>query len=144
MPNDLHNEQPPTPEEIRRVITYLRDSCNAASTRRGWWHHPPERGGAHLLTNPDYAAYVVATKIALQASEVFEAFEGFRRGEMDDKLPEFPAIVVEQADAMIRMFDLCGELEYDLAGALLKKIEFNVDRKDHDIQIRQQAGGKKF
>lgn len=134
----------PTKEEILRVLNYLKQECNRASNARGWWHHAQEDGGAHLLSDPKTAPYVVATKIALQASEVFEGFEGYRRGLMDDKLPQFPMLTVEQADTFIRLFDLAGELNLDVAEAIISKMDFTVTRRDHDMQVRRQAGGKLF
>jgi len=138
------NEQDPTREEILHVLNYLKKKCNAASTARGWWHHAQEDGGMHLLSDIRYAPYVIATKIALEGSEVIEAFEGYRRGLMDDKLPGYNMLTTEQADVMIRMFDLCGELNLPVAEALLDKMDFNITRKDHYMSIRHAAGGKKF
>lgn len=134
----------PSREEILRVLNYLRAACNQASQARGWWHHPVEDGGGHLLDDSRYAPYVVATKIALEASEVFEGFEGYRTGKMDDKLPQYDMLTTEQADTMIRMFDLCGELDLPVAEAILDKMDFNAVRKDHDVAVRRAAGGKKF
>ena len=137
-------ERNPTREEIICVLNYLKKTCNSVSAARGWWHHAQDDGGMHLLSDPKYAPYVIATKIALEGSEVFEAFEGYRRGLMDDKLPHYDMLTVEQADTMIRMFDLCGELDLPVAEALLDKMEFNVIREDHYIVVRRASGGKRF
>lgn len=74
MPQHPTAKPAPTREEIVRVLTYLKFICNQASRQRGWWHHSAEQGGEHILSDDKYAPYVVATKIALQGSEVFEAF----------------------------------------------------------------------
>lgn len=142
----MNNQTPPTREEICRVLNYLKHTCNRASTARGWWHHFDNSDGQpiHLLEDERYAPFVVATKISLQASEVFEAFEGFRKGLTDDKLPQYDMLTTEQADVLIRIFDLCGELNLPLADALLDKMDFNVIREDHDIAVRSAIGGKKF
>lgn len=82
--------------------------------------------------------------IALIHTELSEALEGERKSLMDDKLPHRPMPEVEMADAVIRIFDYCEGLGYDLAGAILEKMEYNRHRADHKIENRKQAHGKKF
>src|SRR5690348_3319725 len=47
----------------------------------------------------------VGEMIALMHSELSEALEGYRKGEKDDHLPNRPAVEVELADALHRIFD---------------------------------------
>jgi len=82
--------------------------------------------------------------IALMHSELSEAMEGERKSLMDDKLPHRPMPEVEMADAVIRIFDYCEGLGYDIAGAILEKMEYNRHRADHKIENRKLAHGKKF
>ena len=86
----------------------------------------------------------IATKLALIHSEVSEALEGVRKGKMDDHLPDLPAIEVELADAAIRIFDLAGALYLDLGSAIVRKLAYNAQRKDHTREARAAAGGKKI
>ncbi len=51
---------------------------------------------------------------------------------------------VELADAIIRICDYCGEHGYDLEGAVREKLEYNLHREDHKLEVRRAAGGKSW
>lgn len=104
-----------------------------ASSDAGWW---PEAD----RINP----YIIPLKISLIHSEVSEALEGFRKDEMDDKLPHRSSIEVELADAIIRIGDIAAFLNLDVEGALVEKLAVNKTRKDHKPEARAAVGGKKF
>jgi len=87
---------------------------------------------------------LVAEKLVLIHSEVSEATEAARKNLMDDKLPHRKGIEVELADAVIRILDLCGALELDLAGAIQEKLAYNSSREDHKIENRIKDGGKAY
>ena len=80
----------------------------------------------------------------LIVSEVSEAMEGDRKNLMDDKLPHRPMREVELADAVIRIFDLAGGYNLDIAGAIAEKLAFNAQRPDHKIENRVKEGGKEY
>lgn len=63
----------------------------------------------------------VPTYLALIGTEVSEAIEAHRKGQMDN----FPA---ELADIVIRTMDLAESLDINLAAEILKKAEFNANR----------------
>jgi NTP pyrophosphatase (non-canonical NTP hydrolase) len=63
---------------------------------------------------------------------------------MDDKLPHRPALEVELADAIIRIMDLAGAMNLDIAGAICEKMTYNAQRPDHKIENRMSEGGKSF
>ena len=63
---------------------------------------------------------------------------------MDDHLPHLPNFVVEQADCLIRMMDMCEGLDYNLGQAWYCKMEFNKTRQDHTHEARKAKHGKKF
>lgn len=133
------------PNVSAAVSAFLNDMAkwtHIENRQAGWWNDPVTK--EHLLSNPTYAPYVVATKLFLQISEVIEAGEGYRRGQNDDKLPHRSAIEVELVDVLIRVFDLAGALNLDLGGAWKEKREFNAGRADHKIENRVKTGGKKF
>lgn len=116
--------------------------CHRASVNGGWWHDietgaPLQRNHGELLL--------------LMVSELVEAFEGIRKGLMDDKLPHRRMVEVELADAMIRLFDYAGAKDelhngqaIDLDGAFHEKLAFNAVREDHKPENRRKVGGKKF
>lgn len=109
--------------------------CHQASVDGGWWHdlktgEPLERNKGELLM--------------LMVSEIAEAMEGERKDLMDDHLPHRKAAEVELADTLIRIFDYAGGHGYDLAGALIEKMEYNANRADHKPENRAKDGGKQF
>ena len=99
-----------------------------------WWH---DKLGNRLERNK-------GELLCLIHSEVSEAMEGERKSLMDDKLPHRPMAEVELADALIRILDYSEGFGYDIAGAVMEKLEFNKTRPDHTHEAREQANGKKF
>lgn len=112
--------------------------CHFLASRSGWWTDMAtgERRTLDQVNVPE--------KLMLIVSEVAEAMEGHRRNRMDDKLPDRPMLEVELADTLIRVFDLAGFLQLDMAGAVIEKLAFNQQRADHKIENRLAVGGKKF
>ena len=86
----------------------------------------------------------VPEMLALIHSEISEALEGIRKNKADDHLPHRKSVEVELADSLIRIFDLAGYLNLDLAGAYVEKRQYNDSRADHKIDNRRKDGGKKF
>lgn len=74
--------------------------------------------------------------LALVHSEVSEAVEAARDGEIgmtggeliDDKIVKPEGLVVELADAVIRIMHLCGELNLPLETAIIAKMLYNEQR----------------
>ena len=127
-------------------ISILQNTCHTASYTAGWWQD--------LSTGTDFREEVrmgtrlgkalVAEKLVLIHSEISEALEGYRKNLMDDKLTHRPALEVELADAIIRIMDLAGALNLDIAGAIIEKMDFNARRPDHKPENRMSEGGKSF
>lgn len=111
------------------------------SSERGWWDEVTQLEDAdlvHLIKN------IHATKLALIHSEISEALEGLRKDTMDEHLLNRKSIEVELADALIRIFDLAGHMDLDLAGAVIEKGRYNIIRVDHNKENRGRTDGKKF
>ncbi len=129
-------------------LNQLRDHCHNISLAAGWYRNydginisaqPP-----HSAAEQEYVQGVACTQFALIHSEISEALEGYRKDKKDDHLPDLPAVDVELADALIRIFDLAGYLGCDLATAVERKMTYNATRKDHTKEAREAPGGKRF
>lgn len=130
------------PNTIMVTESYLAVAvqlCHTLAVKSGWWAKEAERAG-----DPDAYKWALATKLALVHSEVSEALEGLRKNKMDDHLTHRKAVEVELADAVIRIFDLAGAMDLDLAGAIFEKLAYNQKRADHKPEAREAAGGKAF
>ena len=114
-----------------RDMTALRavqDKLHGQARAMGWHDKPREIG----------------TLIALCHSELSEALEGARKDLFDDHLPDRKMIEVELADCIIRILDMAGSLDLDVAGAIAEKHQYNANRADHQRANRAADGGKKF
>ena len=124
---------PDTRLKITLGLTTLLTVCFEEAQR--WWHDPIT--GERLNRNK-------GELIALMHSELSECLEGERKESMDSHLPHRPSPEVELADLIIRVADYAQAFNYDLAGAVLEKLDFNRTRLDHTYKARQEPGGKKF
>lgn len=130
----------------QHAIETLQRKVHQGNIDAGWW--------TDLSTNQDLAEEcrkgtrfgkaLVAEKLVLIHSEISESMEAARKNLMDDKLPHRKGIEVELADAVIRILDLCGALQLDLAGAIQEKLGYNATRPDHKIENRVKDGGKAY
>jgi hypothetical protein len=123
---------------INTAADILQYECHQAAKTAGWWVDP--KTGASITDNP----YCFSSKLGLVHSEISEAMEGDRKDLMDDKLPHRKMREVELADAVIRIFDMAGAYQMDLAGAIAEKMYYNQSRADHKIENRTQSGGKSY
>lgn len=106
---------------IYEALDTLGTSIHETAKEKGWWDKPRNDGEC----------------IALMHSELSEALEGLRKDLMDDHLPDQPMVVVEFADTVIRIMDLCKARGWDLGKAILAKAAYNEGRP-------RMHGGKKF
>lgn len=117
----------------------LQFYCHKANAK--WWFDLETGQDIRTWPEAQFKAWVGA-KLMLIVTEVAEAMEGWRKGVMDDHLPERSMLEVELADAVIRIGDLAGGLKLDLGGAIAEKMAYNAQRADHKIENRLAAGGK--
>lgn len=120
-------------ELVARNLTLATTVCHQANLR--WWQDPATQEPVQRN---------VGELLMLCVSELAEGMEGHRKGLKDDKLPHRSMLEVELVDCLIRVLDLAGGLELDLAGAFREKMEFNAQREDHTHAARLADGGKKY
>lgn len=127
-----------SPTGVASGLKDAQDLCHGLAVRSGWWT-------SRLTGKPlDYTQVNIGEKLMLIVSEVAEGMEGQRKDLMDDKLPHRKMIEVELADALIRILDLAGFMNLDIAGAVIEKLAFNQQRPDHKIENRNAPGGKAY
>jgi hypothetical protein len=115
-------------------ITEIQNLIHLQAVDAGWWHdletgEPTDRNTGELMM--------------LMVTELAEAFEGFRKNQMDDHLPHRKMEEVELADAIIRILDHAGKKGFDIGAAMVEKLAYNRNRADHKVENRRKAGGKK-
>lgn len=139
--------EPDRLEVVRRLLV-LQDTCYGLAERAGWWKdlgsalEEGEEDGDVRNWEKKHLDNWISAKLMLIVTEVAEAMEGHRKGLKDDKLPHRGMLEVELADAVIRIMDLAGGLNMDVAGAIVEKLAYNMSREDHKIENRMAAGGK--
>ena len=111
-----------------------------------WWTDldTPQSLAEECRIRTRFGKALVAEKLVLIHSEISEAMEAARKNLKDDKLPHRSGVEVELADAVIRILDLAGALNLDLAGAIQEKLAFNKTREDHQIENRMKDNGKAY
>jgi hypothetical protein len=107
--------------------------CREANDK--WWRDPAT--GEPITRNH-------GELFMLMVSEIAEAMEGDRKNLMDDHLPHRPMAEVELVDALIRIFDYCGEFFPDMGTTFMEKMAYNSCRKDHTAEERLKEHGKRF
>ena len=130
------------PFEMSQNELYAYDGLRAAqalahktATDAGWYRDPAT--GEPVKRN-------FGEVVALMHSELSEALEADRKGLKDDNLPHRDGREVEFADCIIRILDTAAALGLDVAGALIEKNRINQTRKDHKLEDRAKANGKKY
>ena len=97
------------------TINELVQEAHGNAVKHGFWDPKPEFG----------------TSVALIHSEMSEALEEVRAGRAaiwygENEKPE--GYAVELADAIIRICDLCGDMNVDLEKVIELKMEYNASR----------------
>lgn len=91
----------------------LQNEVHKNAIEHGWWEE--ERSDGEL--------------IALIHSELSEALEYLRKGEnKSDHIPEFKGTEEEYADVIIRIMDHSQKRGWNIAEAIIAKMEYNKSR----------------
>lgn len=109
----------------RSSLKRFQDYAHGLARENGWWDLPRDTG----------------TLLMLVVSELGEAMEGFRKNKMDEHITHRSSLEVEMADAVVRLFDMAGGLDLDLAGAIVEKLEYNAKR--NDVPKRDKSKSRK-
>lgn len=120
-------------EDIIRDLHMLSNLCRYRADK---WYHDPVTGAKLKLNSGE--------RFMLMVSEISEAMEAVRKDLHSDHLPEFLGVEEELADALIRIFDYCGEHKLRIGEAFVAKLAYNATRSDHTHEARMGAHGKKF
>lgn len=94
------------------ITNQLAEAIYKYNFKAGWWDEP---------VRPD------GTTLALIHSEVTEAYIGFVHDIPDHHLPQYQNVVVELADAAIRIYDLFGHKGWNIEKAVDAVLRLGAD-----------------
>lgn len=100
----------------RSTIASIQKEVHALAVKKGWWDRERSLAECLMLVNCELAEAVEEYRVHGIGKPVYK---------INDK-PE--GLAVEFADAIIRLLDLAGHYNLDVASALIEKHEYNKTR----------------
>lgn len=108
------------------TITELQQKIHEWANRKGWWEDSPKK-----TRHKDWT--FLASKLALVHSEISEALEELREGNIRvyyaENSPKPEGLGVELADAIIRILDFAEAMDIDLEFLVQAKMKYNETRE---------------
>lgn len=114
--------------ETKKLINELCESAHKVAVAHGFYDEHNARmaaletAGAGMQICEAAERDFVLAQIAKIDSECGEAVHAIQHGEQPERITE------ELADVVIRVLDLCGHMQADLGGILMRKMEKNSKR----------------
>lgn len=136
---DTETEQPdttPNPqEEFISSFNYIQRRAHSNAQNKGFWDQFQEsyqilqEAGRQDLADALRVTHILKT-LALVHEEVSEGASAWRENNKnDDKITDMSGLEVELGDAVIRIMDLAGKLNLNIAKAIIRKMDYNSLRE---------------
>jgi NTP pyrophosphatase (non-canonical NTP hydrolase) len=119
------------------MFNKLAKEINESARLKGFWDstHFSEECLIHSKAMPETIKATkdafIAQKLALIMSEIGEALEAMRKQDYEEGdygLGIKDSFADELSDTIIRILDLCGELDIDIDAQIAWKLEYNASR----------------
>lgn len=113
---------------IKMAFSMLAVSCHKMAFEKGFWSSYDSAIRMAQMYEPldtrGIAALASVGRLGLITTEISEAMEAARILRWSGK----DSVTEELADAIIRIFDICGKFGLNIGETLLEKMEYNSDR----------------
>lgn len=108
-------------------FSFAMEIAHETAKLKGFWDTPREL----ISMDPRVERYVTAAQMMNVVSEVAECNEWMRKNPTSESktIPGYTDAVEEMADCVIRIMDLCAANGWDLGGAVVAKMQYNMDRE---------------
>lgn len=136
--SDTFTTNPSTQRAIQALVNSLADLCSAIAAEKGFrddeiavaaaLHASAVGGQLPAQALAWLASTALQAEIARAHSELSEALEGARKPHADAHCPGHDNLVVELADALIRILDIAGRRQLPIGEALVAKLLANCAR----------------
>jgi len=109
-------------EGIKQSIDSLVKLCHMRASEKKWWKPGPTFIEALMLVVSELSEALEDYRNGLALSDIKEGITN------ESYLVKPLGIPIEMADAVIRIFDICGAFNIPLGDAVIRKLEYNRTR----------------